>query len=142
MRKIEIYDTTLRDGAQSEDISFSVEDKLRITEKLDEFGIHYIEGGWPGSNPKDLRYFKEVRKLPLKKSHIVAFSSTIKAHEKPEKDRIMKALLEAETRYVTIVGKSWDLHVRDALRLELDTNLRMIEKTIAYLKKQGKIVFF
>jgi len=139
---VEFYDTTLRDGAQSEDISFSLNDKLRITEKLDEFGMHYIEGGWPGSNPKDLLYFKEVKGLSLKNSKIVAFSSTIKANSKPEEDETLKAVFDADTEYVTIVGKSWDLHVTDALKVKLDTNLRMIEKTIEYLKKHGRTVFF
>jgi 2-isopropylmalate synthase len=140
--RVEFYDTTLRDGAQSEDIAFSLNDKLRITEKLDEFGMHYIEGGWPGSNPKDLQYFKEVKKLSLKNSRIVAFSSTIKLHADPDKDEIVNAILDADTEYVTIVGKSWDLHVKDALKVTLETNLKMINKTIAYLKKHGKTVFF
>jgi len=140
--RVEFYDTTLRDGAQAEDIAFTLSDKLRITEKLDEFGIHYVEGGWPGSNPKDLYYFKEVRKLDLRNTHIVAFSSTMKANTNPEDDEIIRALMQAQTEYVTIVGKSWDLHVKDALRVSLDTNLRMIDRTIAYLKKSGKKVFF
>jgi 2-isopropylmalate synthase len=142
--KIEFYDTTLRDGAQSEDIAFSVHDKLRITEKLDEFGMDYIEGGWPGSNPKDLEYFREVRKCRLDHVRIAAFSSTLRpgdlAH--PEGDAIMRSLLEAETEQVTIVGKSWDLHVRDALKVSLDTNLRMIEGTISWLKERDRTVFF
>lgn len=139
---IEFYDTTLRDGAQSEDISFTLTDKIRITEKLDDFGIHYIEGGWPGSNPKDLNYFREVKRVTLKAARIVAFSSTIKANAKPEEDEIMRALLEADTGTVTIVGKSWDLHVKDALKVSQETNLRMIADTIRYLKKKGKEVFF
>lgn len=139
---IEFYDTTLRDGAQSEDISFTLNDKLRITELLDDFGIHYIEGGWPGSNPKDHYYFKEVKKLRLKNSKIVAFSSTVRKFSHPENDESLRMLLDSETEYVTIVGKSWDLHVRDALKVSLDTNLKMIERTIAYLKKCGKKVFF
>ena len=140
--RVEFYDTTLRDGAQSEDIAFTLTDKLRITEKLDEFGMHYIEGGWPGSNPKDLQYFKEVKKLHLKNAKIVAFSSTMKANTSPESDEIIKALMDAHTDYITIVGKSWDLHVKDALRVSLDTNLKMIDRTITYLKKSGKKVFF
>jgi len=140
--KIEFYDTTLRDGAQSEDISFSLNDKLMITKKLDEFGIHYIEGGWPSSNPKDLSYFQDIKKLSLKNARIVAFSSTIKDDQKPEQSESVKALLQADTDYVTIVGKSWDLHVRDALKVTLDANLKMIERTIGYLKKQGKKLFF
>ncbi len=139
---IEFYDTTLRDGAQSEDISFTLNDKLRITELLDDFGIHFIEGGWPGSNPKDLYYFKEVKKLALKNSKIVAFSSTTKSTSRPGSDKSLKLLLDSETEYVTIVGKSWDLHVRDALKVSLDKNLTMIEKTIDFLKKNGRKVFF
>ena len=140
--RVEFYDTTLRDGAQSEDIAFSLTDKLRITERLDEFGIHYIEGGWPGSNPKDLQYFKEVKKLKLKNARIVAFSSTIKANARPGTDPVMKALLDAGTDCVAIVGKAWDLHVRDALRVSLEANLKMIADTIGHLKKLGKMVFF
>lgn len=140
--KIDFYDTTLRDGAQSEDISFSVLDKLRITEKLDEFGMDFVEGGWPGSNPKDLTYFEEVRKLKLRHAEVVAFSSTIRSGVRPENDEIMRAALGAETRYVTVVGKSWDLHVRDALKVGLDANLKMIEQTIAHLKKRDRAVIF
>jgi 2-isopropylmalate synthase len=140
--KVEFYDTTLRDGAQAEDIAFTLSDKLRITEKLDEFGMHYIEGGWPGSNPKDLQYFREVGRLNLKNAHVVAFSSTMKANMSPEDDEIIRALMQAQTEYIAIVGKSWDLHVKDALRVSLDMNLRMIDKTIAYLKKSRKKVFF
>jgi 2-isopropylmalate synthase len=140
--RIEFYDTTLRDGAQSEDIAFSLTDKLRITERLDEFGIHYIEGGWPGSNPKDLLYFKEVQKVKLKTARIVAFSSTIKPQGRPEEDDNMAALLGAGTDTVTIVGKGWDLHVKDALKVSLNTNLHMVGETIAYLKGVGKKVFF
>jgi 2-isopropylmalate synthase len=140
--RVEFYDTTLRDGAQSEDIAFSLTDKLRITERLDEFGIHFIEGGWPGSNPKDLQYFKEVKGLRLKNSKITAFTMTMKANASPEEDETMKAVLEADTSYVTIVGKSWDLHVRDALKISMDANLKMIERTIRYLKGLDKTVFF
>jgi 2-isopropylmalate synthase len=140
---IEFYDTTLRDGAQSEDISFSVNDKLRITEKLDDFGIDFIEGGWPGSNPRDLEYFREVNKHPPAHSRIVAFSSTVRRGlEDPGQDEVMRQLLDAETEHVTIVAKSWDLHVRDALKVTLDANLKMIDVTIGFLKKRGKYVFF
>jgi 2-isopropylmalate synthase len=140
--KIDFYDTTLRDGAQSEDISFSLLDKLRITEKLDEFGMDFVEGGWPGSNPKDLKYFGEVKKLRLKRTKIVAFSSTIRSGARPEKDESMTAVLEADTRYVAVVGKSWDLHVRDALKVSLEANLKMIDQTITHLKKRDRFVFF
>jgi 2-isopropylmalate synthase len=142
--RIAFYDTTLRDGAQSEDIAFSVNDKLRITEKLDDFGMDFIEGGWPGSNPKDIQYFEEVRKVRLDHARIVAFSSTLRPDDlaRPEADEVMRSLLAAETEYVTIVGKSWDLHVRDALKVSLETNLKMIERTITYLKERGRNVFF
>ena len=138
------YDTTLRDGAQSEDISFSVNDKLRITEKLDDFGMDFIEGGWPGSNPRDLEYFEEVRKLRLEHAKIVAFSSTLRASAlaDPEGDEIMRSLLAAGTEHVALVGKSWDLHVRDVFKVSLETNLKMIDKTICFLKERGRKVCF
>ncbi len=142
--KVIFYDTTLRDGAQSEDIAFSVNDKLRITEKLDDFGMDFVEGGWPGSNPKDLEYFDEVRKLRLRHARIVAFSSTLKpnALSDPENDDVMRSLLSVEAEHAAVVGKSWDLHVRDVLKVGLDTNLKMIEGTVRYLKERGRTVFF
>lgn len=142
MRKIDIYDTTLRDGAQSEDISFSVEDKLRITEKLDELGIDYIEGGWPGANPKDAEFFSKVSKLKLKTSQLVAFGSTHHASYKVHNDPNIKAFLNAKTSIVTIVGKTWDFHVREALRVSLNINLDLIYNSISYLKKRVLKVFF
>lgn len=142
MRNIEIYDTTLRDGAQSEDISFSVEDKLRITEKLDELGVHYIEGGWPGSNPRDIDYFKKVKKVRLKNSVVVAFGSTHRPKKKPEKDETLNALLDAGTSLITIYGKTWDFHVREALKISLEENLDIIHNSVAYLKKHVDKVFF
>ncbi len=142
MRKIEIYDTTLRDGAQSEDVSFSVEDKIRIAEKLDELGIHYIEGGWPGANPRDAEFFKKAKDLKLKNSKITAFGSTHRASLKVNKDPSIKALLTAKTQVATIVGKTWDFHVREALRVSLETNLELIYNTIYYLKKRIPQVFF
>ena len=142
MRKIEIYDTTLRDGAQSEDISFSVEDKLRITEKLDDLGVHYIEGGWPGSNPRDIEYFKKAKKIKLKNSLLTAFGSTHRPRKNPANDEIIKALLEAETPVITIFGKTWDFHVKEALKISLEENLGLIHNTITYLKKNADKVFF
>lgn len=142
MRQIEIYDTTLRDGAQTEDISFSVEDKLRITDKLDELGVHYIEGGWPGSNPKDIEYFKKVRRLSLKNSKIVAFGSTHRPGHRVDEDTIVKALLDSRAKIVTIVGKTWDFHVKEALKISLDENLDIIHNSIAYLKNNIEKVFF
>jgi 2-isopropylmalate synthase len=136
-RAIKIYDTTLRDGAQAEDVSFSVQDKLRITQRLDEFGLHYIEGGWPGSNPKDEEYFRAARKLSLKNARLAAFGSTRKARNRVEEDTNIRALLKAGTPVVTIFGKSWDLHVTDALRIDLEENLDLIADSVAYLK--GKV---
>lgn len=142
MPQIEIYDTTLRDGSQTEGISFSVEDKLRITEKLDELGLHYIEGGWPGSNPKDLEYFKKAKKLNLKNSKIVAFGSTHRPHHKVEEDSNIRALLDAKVQIITIFGKTWDFHVIEALKISLEENLDLIHNSIAYLKSNVQTVFF
>jgi len=142
MRQVEIYDTTLRDGSQTEDIAFSVEDKLRITERLDELGVHYIEGGWPGSNPKDIDYFKKVKKLNLENSKVVAFGSTHRPRHKVDEDITMKALLDAKTEIVTIFGKTWDFHVTEALRISLEENLDLIHSSLAYLKRYTKKVFF
>ncbi len=142
MKSIEIYDTTLRDGSQAEDVSFSIEDKLRITEKLDEFGIPYIEGGWPGSNKKDTEFFKKAKNLRLKNARLVAFGSTCRPRYKPSEDPLIKDLLNAETEVVTIFGKTWDFHVKEALRCSLDENLRLIRDSIIYLKKKIPLVFF
>jgi 2-isopropylmalate synthase len=142
MREIEIYDTTLRDGSQAEGINFSVYDKVQIAEKLDELGFHYIEGGWPGSNPKDASFFREVRKVRFKKAKISAFGSTRKAGVRVEEDRNIRLLLEAETPAVAIFGKSWVLHVHEALKTTLDENLRMIEDSVAFLSREGREVIF
>ncbi len=143
MDKVFIYDTTLRDGSQFEGISFSVKDKMRIAQKLDELEFDYIEGGWPGSNPKDDEFFRAAKKsLKLKHSKLVAFGSTRRADNKPSSDAILKNLLKAETRYVTIFGKSWDLHTREVLRVSLKDNLMMIEDSVKYLKKMGRHVMF
>ncbi|MEW6163171.1 MAG: citramalate synthase [Nitrospirota bacterium] len=142
MRQIEIYDTTLRDGAQAEDISFSVEDKLRITEKLDELGVHYIEGGWPGSNPKDVEYFKKIKKLSLANSKIVAFGSTHRPGQRVDEDTTIKALLDSKATIATIFGKTWDFHVKEALKISLNENLDIIYNSIAYLKRHFEKVFF
>ena len=139
---VKIYDTTLRDGSQSEHISFSVEDKLRIAEKLDRLGIHYIEGGWPGSNPKDIDFFKRIRDVRLKNAKIVAFGSTRRASLSVEEDKNIKSLLDADTPTVCIFGKSWDLHVRDALNISLEENLKLIEDSVSYLKSRGREVIY
>jgi 2-isopropylmalate synthase len=142
MKKVSLYDTTLRDGAQREGISFSVEDKLRITQKLDDFGIHYIEGGWPGSNPKDIEYFKKARQLKLKNAKPVSFGSTRRANTSADKDDNIRALVEAGVKTVCVVGKSWGIHAVHALKTTLDENLKMISDSVSYLKKQGLEVFF
>jgi len=140
--RIEIYDTTLRDGAQAEDVSFSVEDKLRVAQKLDELGAHFIEGGWPGANPKDIEFFRTIKTIPLKHAKMVAFGSTRRASNTVRKDPTLRALLDAETRYVTLFGKSWTLHVTDALGISLKKNLELIGDSVAFLKDHGRQVFY
>src|SRR2546422_3109098 len=142
MRRIQLYDTTLRDGAQAEDISFTVEDKLRIAERLDDLGIDYIEGGWPGSNPRDEEFFRAVKRLGLKHAKVAAFGSTRRAGVCAADDHNLALCLRAETAVVTIVGKTWDLHVRDDLRIPLEENLEVIHDSIAYLKEHTEQVIF
>jgi len=142
MNKIQLYDTTLRDGSQTEGISYSVFDKIRIARKLDELGIHYIEGGYPGSNPKDKSFFSEFIKHPLKNSTLVAFGSTRKAGIKAKDDHGMNALVESGVKVVTIFGKSWDLHVRDVLKVSLEENLDMIADSVSYLISSGVEVIY
>ncbi|MBI1839761.1 MAG: citramalate synthase [Verrucomicrobia bacterium] len=139
---VEIYDTTLRDGSQGEGINFSVTDKLRIADRLDAFGIHYIEGGWPGSNPKDIEFFAEARRRTFKKARLAAFGSTRRKGVAVEKDDQVRLLLDAETPVVTIFGKSWLLHVREVLRTTPEENLAMIADTVRFLKDQGKTVIY
>ena len=139
---VKIYDTTLRDGSQAEDISFSVEDKIRIAQKLDKLGIHYIEGGWPGSNPKDLQFFQEIKSVSLSLAKIAAFGSTCRAGILPKDDTNIRALIEAGTRVVTIVGKSWDIHPLEALKITLDQNLEIIYSSIQFLKERVEEVIF
>jgi 2-isopropylmalate synthase len=142
MKKIEIYDTTLRDGAQSEGIAFSVNDKLKIISLLDELGVDYIEAGWPGSNPKDIEVFAQVQKLNLKNSRIVAFGCTRRPDTLPSEDKILQGLLESNTDTITIFGKTWDFHVEHALNTTNEENLNMIFDSVKYLKSFGKEVFF
>jgi len=139
---VELYDTTLRDGCQAEDIAFTVEDKLRIAERLDDFGIKYIEGGWPGSNPRDEAFFREAKKLRLKQAKIAAFGATCRAGLRPHEDPIFRKLVQVETPVVTIFGKTWDLHVREDLRIPLQANLELIYESIAYLKRHTDMVIF
>ena len=142
MQKVDIYDTTLRDGSQREGVSLSVADKIKIAEKLDQFGVDFIEGGWPGSNPKDIEFFRRAAKIQFKNARLCAFSSTRRPGEKVEADQNIRALLEANTGTVTIFGKSWDFHVNDALKTTLAENLAMISDTVRFLKEQGRQVFF
>ncbi len=139
---VEVYDTTLRDGTQAEDVSFSVEDKIRIVRVLDELGIHYIEGGWPGSNPKDVEFFRAVRKERLERSTVVAFGSTRRAGKRPGEDANLKSLLKVGTPCVTIFGKTWKFHVSRALRVSLEENLDMIYDSVRYLKRRVDRVFY
>ncbi|MFC1546656.1 citramalate synthase [bacterium] len=140
--KIRVYDTTLRDGSQTEGISFSLDDKLKIAKKLDELGIHYIEGGWPGSNPKDVLFFEKVRALNLKNSRISAFGSTRYKNNSAQDDKNLKAIIDAKPDTACIFGKSWDLHVKTALRAELSENLEMIFDSVKFLKDNGLEVIF
>ncbi len=140
--KVEIYDTTLRDGSQGEGINFSLTDKLRIAERLDAFGVHYIEGGWPGSNPKDMEFFQQAKRRKWKNAKIASFGFTRKKGVPVEQDEQVRMLLDAATPVVCVVGKTWLLHVTEVLRVKPDENLAMIADTIRYLKDQGKIVVY
>ena len=135
MNTVKIYDTTLRDGSQAEGISFTVEDKIRIAHKLDQMGAHYVEGGWPGSNPRDIDFFSKASREKFLQTKITAFGSTRYPDKKVDKDLVIQALMKTETEVVTIFGKTWDLHVKDALSTSLDENLRMIFESIEYFKK-------
>ncbi len=139
---VKIYDTTLRDGTQAEDFCFSAGDKVRIALKLDDLGIHYIEGGWPGSNPKDADFFREIRNYDLKQARIAAFGSTHHPASTAATDPNLNALLEANTELVTIFGKTWTIHVKEALHTTLDRNLQLISESIGFLRQQGKTVFY
>lgn len=139
---IRIYDTTLRDGTQGEEVSFSAEDKVKIARRLDAFGIDYIEGGWPGSNPKDMEFFEKIRAVPLTHAKVAAFGSTRRAKNPVEEDANIRALLAAGTPVVTIFGKTWLLHVKEALQITEEENLELIADSVAYLKKNGKEVVY
>ena len=139
---VEIYDTTLRDGTQGEGVSFSVADKLRVAEKLEDFGVHYVEGGWPGSNPKDIEFFKQAAKRKWKNTQIAAFGSTRRKKIAAKDDPQVKLLVEAKTPVVTLFGKTWLLHVKEVLRTTPKENLAMIADTIRFLKKKGKKVIY
>ena len=142
MTRIAIYDTTLRDGSQGEGVNFSLQDKLLITRKLDDLGVDFIEGGYPLSNPKDFEYFQEVQKLDLKQARVAAFGMTRRKGIHPKDDTCLKALLDSQCKLITLVGKSWDLHVTEVLGTTLEENLNMIRDSVAYLKEQGREVFY
>lgn len=139
---IQVYDTTLRDGTQREGISLSCADKLRIAQKLDSLGVPFIEGGWPGSNPKDEEFFERARDIHWQNARIAAFGTTCRALSNPEEDTNIRALLAAQTTVCTVVGKTWNLHVSDVLRTTLDENLHMIEASLAFLKLHGRRVIY
>src|SRR5512147_1071961 len=140
--QVRVYDTTLRDGTQREGISLTAQDKLRIARRLDAFGVHFIEGGWPGSNPKDAEFFARAKDLEWKTSLIAAFGSTRRAKIAAADDPSTAALIESGAPICTIFGKSWTLHVEEVLRTTLDDNLVLIEDTVAYLVSQGRRVFY
>ena len=140
--QLEIYDTTLRDGAQAEDVSFSADDKVMVAQRLDELGVQFIEGGWPGANPKDIEFFRMIKETPLKQATVVAFGSTRKASNSVQKDANIQALLDAETKIITLFGKSWPLHVTDALGIALAVNLDIIGDSVAYLRSKHRRVFY
>ncbi len=142
LRPLEVYDTTLRDGAQSEDVSFSAEDKVRVAQKLDELGVHFIEGGWPGANPKDIEFFRIIKTIPLQHATVVAFGATRRAGNPVQKDPNIQALLSADTGTITLFGKSWNLHVTDALGVSLAKNLELIEDSVSYLRDKGRRLFY
>ena len=142
MRQVAIYDTTLRDGTQAEEIHLTLEDKLRIALKLDELGIHYIEGGWPGSNPTDKQFFKDIRSYELKNAKVAAFGSTRNAKLAPEKDSNLKALVDCKARVLTIFGKTWDLHATKALGVSLEENLAIIGDSLGFLRPRCAELFF
>jgi 2-isopropylmalate synthase len=141
-RKVELYDTTLRDGAQQTGLSYSIEDRMRILHKIDQLGVPFIEGGWPGANPRDTEFFKLATKETLQHAALTSFGMTRKAGERAEDSAVLQELLDTGTEVVCIVGKAWDLHVREALRTDLDEGVAMVRDSIAFLRGQGRRVFF
>jgi 2-isopropylmalate synthase len=142
MEPIFLYDTTLRDGTQGENITFTAHEKVKIALRLDDFGIHYIEGGWPGSNPKDMQFFDLAKRVTFKKARLAAFGSTRKPGIAPDDDHNLKALLASETPTVTIFGKSWALHVEEVMSNSLEENLAMIRDSVQFLKWSGREVIY
>ena len=142
MPAVELYDTTLRDGAQQQGIALSVDDKIAIAERLDDLGIHYIEGGYAGANPKEDEFFRQARQLRLKESIVTVFGNTRRAGGEVSRDSIIRALLDSETLVVTLVGKSSDMHVARVLETSPEENLSMIAESVEYLLKRERRVFF
>ncbi len=142
MKKIAIYDTTLRDGTQAEEINLSTEDKVRVARALDDLGMDYVEGGWPGSNPTDRQFFKDIRSYEFKHAKIAAFGSTHNPRNTAKSDPNLKALLEAKVQVLTLFGKTWDLHVREALRVELPRNLELIADSVAFVRPEVPEVIY
>ena len=143
MSKIMVYDTTLRDGAQAEEIAFSLEDKLAIARLLDDLGVHYIEGGYPApGNAKDLEFYQRIKKKPLRHARLVAFGSTRRAKYRVDQDPAIQTLLDTGAPVIALVGKTWDLHVREVLRTTPEENLRMIKDSVHYLVSKKREVFF
>ena len=142
MDPIFLYDTTLRDGTQGENVTFSAEEKLNIAMRLDDIGVHYIEGGWPGSNPRDVAFFELAKRVDFKQARLAAFGSTRKPGARPDEDQNLTALLESQTPTVTIFGKSWDLHVEEVMNNTLQENLAMINDSVTYLKQQDREVVY
>ncbi len=139
--KVILYDTTLRDGSQGEGISYSVMDKILIAQELDKLGIHYIEGGWPGANPKDMEFFLKMFKKPLK-AELAAFGSTRRPNIKAAEDNNLKGLLKSQAKIITIFGKTWDFHVKEVLKTTLEENLCMIKDTVSFLVSKERTVFY
>jgi 2-isopropylmalate synthase len=140
--KVELYDTTLRDGAQGTGFSYSIEDRMRILHKLDQLGVPYVEGGWPGANPRDTEFFRLATKETLQHATLTAFGMTRKAGERPEDAQVLRDLLDAGTEVVCLVGKSWDRHVTEALRTDVAEGVEMVRDSIAFLRREGRRVFF
>jgi 2-isopropylmalate synthase len=142
MEPVLLYDTTLRDGTQGENVNFSAEEKIKIAQRLDDIGIHYIEGGWPGSNPRDKRFFELAKSIRFNNASLTAFGSTRRPGRGPQDDANVAALIESGTSVVTIFGKSWDLHVEKVMNNTLDENLAMIKETVVYLKEKKRQVIY
>lgn len=142
LRAVEVYDTTLRDGSQAQDVNFTSRDKVAVAERLEAFGMDFIEGGWPGSNPKDVEFFERMKDRPLTRAHLAAFGSTCRKGVPADEDPNLQALIDAHTPVVTIFGKSWTLHVTHALHATLEQNLEMIQSSVAHLKRQGRMVIY